>query len=115
MTYISPAAEIKSKPLLRTEPERAAAIVADYAAGMRLEEIREKHYCASHTLLRLVRMARGELRNAGRPALDRQQLARDYLHGWPYRKLAGKYHLPASSIVYYLRRVGIEPNRNQCR
>jgi len=82
---------------------------------MRLDEIREKHNCASHTVLRLVRMARRELRSAARPALDRQQLARDYLAGSPYRKLAEKYRLPASSILYHLRRVGVEPNRNQCR
>lgn len=112
---IPSASEIKSKPLLRTQPERAAAIVADYMAGMRLDEIREKHNCASHTVLRLVRMARCELRSGGPPALDEQQLAQDYLHGYSYRKLAEKYGLPMGSILYYVRRVGIEPNRNEYR
>jgi hypothetical protein len=93
--------------------KRMAAIAMDYNEGLRILDICLKHRCSSAMAIQAAKNAQLALRQMDRSAIDKRKLIRDYLAGRPYRELSQQYGIPASSILFHLRKAGIEPNRNK--
>lgn len=79
---------------------------------MRVAEIGLRHHCRAAKVISLAREARLKMRNSAPLSVKDVLLRRDYLAGCPYRELTRKYGIPIGSIVFRLRRAGVEPNRN---
>ena len=93
--------------------QRMIPIAEDYQDGLRIVDICLKHRCRPAMVIEAAKKAQLALRSMGKAPSVSRNLITDYLAGWPYRDLSHRHGIPVGSILYHLRRAGIEPNRNE--